>query len=467
MKSSLLLRRLAFSLSFFALVASTSLCHAANFKDDCAPGLADGAGIWANLWNYPAPADADSYCTKLKEHGIRNLFIQTSRSTTPAITQPDRLGSLIEASHRQGIRVIAWSFAELNDPDADADKMIQAAKFTSPAGEHIDGIAPNMEKNLESWRIEKYSKRIRAALGSNYPMMAVVYSPLNRCFEVARIPWPMLAKYYDCIAPMIYWNSKYQKIEPYSYTVETVQKIRQLTRRPDIEIHAIGDGMGTKPESIHQFLRACKTAEATGVSLYPNQQATPEQMKTMSRYSDYLPANGRFRLAAFREFVNNGLLPEPDAKDPSRAVTRRDFYRLVVRHLHPALSAGHETKAKHPALRRLPSPLECREASPADAYGILVGLGLVADMTDMAAIETILDSPVYSEEAVSLLASVVELDRKRDVLERGNKGKMRMDRWLVPSAQAETLLPIRATNSAPLNYLDVSQMVLQTSSALR
>lgn len=466
MKSSPLIRRLAIALSFFVLVSCALPSSAAGFKEDCAPGPTDGAGIWANLWNYPAPADADSYCVGLKENGIRNLFIQTSRSTTAAITQPERLGSLIEACHRQGIRVIAWSFAELIDPESDADKMVAAARFTSPAGEHIDGIAPNMEKNLEAWRIEKYSKRIRAQLGPNYPMMAVVYSPLNKCFEVARIPWPLLAQYYDCIAPMIYWNSKYQKIEPYSYTVETVQKIRQLTRRPDIEIHAIGDGMGTKPESIHQFLSACRTAEATGVSLYPNQKATAEQMKSMSRYSDYLPANGRFRLAAFRQFVNAGLLPEPDAKDPSKAITRRDFYRLVVSHLHPALSAGHEAKAKHPVLRRLPSPIECKEASPADAYGILVGLALVADMTDIASIEAILDSPVYSEEAVSLLASVVELDRKRDVLERGQKGKLRMDRWLVPSAHAE-VLPIKATNSRPLNYLDVSQMVLQTSSALR
>ncbi len=465
MKSTLA-KRLAIGLSIVATLASLPASFAAGFKDDCAPGTADGPGIWANLWNYPEPAQAEEYCRGLKEHGIRNLFIQTSRSNTPAINSPEKLGPLIETCHRHGIRVIAWSFSELIDPDSDAEKMIQAALFTSANGEHIDGIAPDLEKNLEAWRIEKYAKHIRAKLGANYPMMAVVYSPLNRCFEVARIPWQLLAKYFDSIAPMVYWNSKYQKIEPYSYTVETIQKIRQLTRRPDIEIHCIGDGMGTTAESIQQFLRACRTAEATGVSLYPNQKATPEQMKTISRCPDYLPANGKFRLAAFREFMNAGLLSEPQGKDPSKSVARRDFYRLVVAHLHPALSAGHEAKARLPALRKLPTPVECKEAGPVEAYGILVGLGLVADMTDMCSIESILDAPIFSEEAVQLLAAVVEFDHKRNVIEHGSKGKLRMDRWLVPSAQAE-VVPIRANNSKPLNYLDVSQMVLQTSSALR
>ena len=434
--------------------------------DSGAGGLTDGAGIWANLWNYPPPDESEAYCLTLKEHGIRNLYIQTSRSNTAAITQPEKLGSLIETCHRHGIRVIAWSFAELLNPEADADKMVQAAQFTSANGEHIDGIAPNLEKNLEGWRIEKYSKAIRAKLGRNYPMLAVVYSPLNRCFEVARIPWPVLAKYYDGIAPMIYWNSKYQKIEPYSYTVETVQKIRQLTGRPDIEIHAIGDGMGSKPEAIKEFLRACRTVEATGVSLYPNQKATAEQLKSLSGYVDYLPANGRYRLAAFRGFVAERLLPEPAGKDPSIAVSRRDFYRLVVGRLHPALAAGHELKSRHPALRRLPSPVECKEAGPVEAYGILVGLGLVKDLTDSCSIESVLDAPVVASEAMSLLSAVVELDRKRDIIERGHKGKPRLDRWFVPSAQAESL-PSGASSSVRLNYLDVSQMVLQTASALR
>lgn len=465
MKSTLS-KRLAIALAIVAMIVCIPSSFAATFKDDCAPGAADGAGIWTNLWNYPDTSQAEDYCRNLKEHGIRNLFLQTSRSTTPAIANPEKLAPLIETCHKHGIRVIAWSFAELFDPDSDADKMIQAALFTTPNGEHFDGIAPNMEKNLDPWRIEKYSKKIREKLGAKYPMMAVVYSPLNRCFEVAKINWQLLARYYDCIAPMVYWNSKYQKIEPYSYTVETIQKIRQLTRRPDIEIHCIGDGMGTSAESIHQFMKACKTAEATGMSLYPNQRPTADQMKTIARYPEYMPANGRFRLAAFREFMNAGLLSEPPAKDPSRGVTRRDFYKLVVSHLYPALSAGVEVKAKHPALRKLPSPVECKEAGPVEAYGILVGLGLVADMTDMCSIETILEAPIYSEEAVALLAGIVDFDHKRHALEHGIKGKLRMDRWLVPAAQAE-VVPVRANNSKPLDYLDVSQLVLQSSAALR
>ena len=78
-------------------------------------GLADGPGIWVNLWSYPT-TDVEAYALKLHNSGIRNVFIQTSRSNTPAIRQPEVLGPLIDACHHYKIRVIAWSFLELGNP---------------------------------------------------------------------------------------------------------------------------------------------------------------------------------------------------------------------------------------------------------------------------------------------------------------------------------------------------------------
>ncbi len=72
---------------------------------------------------------------------------------------------------------------------ADADKMIAAAKYASPRGEHVDAIAPNLEKNLDAKAVEAYLKRIREAVGPTMPIMAVVYSPLNRAPQVAKTPW--------------------------------------------------------------------------------------------------------------------------------------------------------------------------------------------------------------------------------------------------------------------------------------
>lgn len=428
---------------------------AATYKDDAAPGMADGAGVWANLWNYPE-GDLDAYCHNLKVHGVRNLFIQTSRSNTPGVRYPEKLGPLIEACHRNGVRVIAWSFAELFNPDTDADKMVEAAQFRSANGEHIDGVAPNLEKNLEPWRIEKYSKKVREKLGPNYPMVAVVYSPLNKCFEVKRISWPLLAKYYDAIAPMIYWNSKYEKIEPYSYTVSTIKTIRKLTGKSDIEISAIGDGMGSGGIAIGEFLRACHDAEATGISLYPEQKMTDEQMAAIAHHREHIPRNARFRLAAFREYVRSGNLDSPAENDPSRAISKRDFYQLVVRQMYPTIvqKKGEVRQAG------LPSIAECKAANGEEAFQILTSLGLVNDSIESTSIQGILDSALTPDEAVGLVAKMLDHDRHKM-----QKGKTHLDRWLVQAAQAETV-DKRTTGDKTVNYLEASQMVLQASSAL-
>jgi len=293
------------------------------------PGMAEGSGVWVNLWNYPKN-DIEGYCQKLYGNGIRNLFIQTSRSTTQAITQPVELSQVIEACHKYHIRVIAWSFAELKNPIGDADKMIEAARFRTPSGDRLDGIAPNLENNLSKAAVETYSKHIRDAIGSGYPMMAVVYSPLNRAPAVAMTPWKVLAKHYDVIAPMAYWNGRYQTVDAYTYTKQTVERVRQLTEKPDVEVHVIGDGMGTRANEITEFIRACRDVGAQSASLYPNQRTTEEQFGAMARYSDLMPANSRHRLEVLRTLLSRGVVASPPTFDPARAMSRGEFMKVVA-----------------------------------------------------------------------------------------------------------------------------------------
>lgn len=87
--------------ALFALVAPHTMSLAASAPE----GLADGSGIWMNMWNYPNE-DYESFCLKLNAKGIRNLFVQVSRSNTEAICHPDKLGPLIDACHRYKIHVL-------------------------------------------------------------------------------------------------------------------------------------------------------------------------------------------------------------------------------------------------------------------------------------------------------------------------------------------------------------------------
>jgi len=437
------------------------------FQDLAPAGLADGAGLWVNLWHYPE-GDLDAYCTQLQQHGIRNLFIQTSRSNTEAIRQPDRLGAVIEASHRHRIRVIAWSFAELVDPEADAEKLIAAARFESPQGERLDGVAGNLEKNLAKWRVESYSQHLREALGKSYPMIAVVYSPLNQAPQVAVTPWQTLAQYWDVLAPMTYWGGKHQTLDAYSYTTASIQSIRKLVGRPDMEIHAIGDGMGTSRADLEKFLKACQDAEATSASLYPNHVPTLDQLDCLAKYSDYFPANSRFRLAAFHELLTAGVMHSPAHGDPARPISRGEFYRLVVRLLYPPTWLKADSNAQAPA----------PDIEPADALKILSRAGLVPAydrqdvLADSLAQDEALAGPIDSREALSLISRLVELRTTARSAARGrqpkgaDKARSRADRWLVPPASAEAE-QAPAHNVHLVNHLDAAQMVLQAHAGLR
>lgn len=419
-------------------------------------GIADGAGIWVNLWHYPE-GNLDTYCSQLRAHGIRNLFLQTSRSNTEAIRDRQKLGEVIEACHRHNIRVIAWSFATLVDPVADADKMVEAARFLSPAGESIDAVAPNLETHLEAWRVEKYSQHLRKSLGKHYPMIAVVFSPLNRAPQVAATPWKVLAEYYDVIAPMAYWSGKHQKLSAHEYTLATVQKVRQLCGRSNVEVHVIGDGMGTGARDIHQFLLACKAAEATSASLYPNHRPTAEQMVALSRYADHFPTNARFRLAAFKALTESGALPQPPEHNPSRALARGEFYRLVVRQLLPR------------SVWRLSEESPPGDISSADALKTLIENGLVGELPAWAQPAAALGGEISSRDALSLIAGTIELNAHLSGGSRARSreaAKRRLDRWFAVPAMAQPEPAVEKT-SRPVNYLDAAQMVLEARAGLR
>jgi len=405
-------------------------------------GLADGPGIWVNIWNYPQ-GDVEAYCQDLHAKGVRNLFVQTSRSNTDAIAHPQELATLIESCHRYKIRVIAWSFAELYNPVADADKLVTAARFTTPHGQRLDAVAANMEKDLSAAKVEPYSRHLRDELGANYPLVAVVYSPLNKAPQVAKIPWKMLDHYYTVLAPMNYWNSRYQKLDPYTYTIATVQKVRELVGRPDVEIHVIGDGMGTHADAIAQFMRACQQAGATSASLYPNFKVTGEQLDTIARYADYFPVNSRFRLASFREALADGSIDAAANVDPAASISRGEFYKLVVRELGVS------------------GRLSNRSVSNEKAAELLNSLGALemarVTVPKEMTFEEALASPIGAKEAFNVVAAVVNL-RSNPQVSLTSPRKPRADRWFVQPAFAEASPDAQGK---PLTYLDAAQIVVQ------
>jgi hypothetical protein len=432
----------------FAFVASLTLATLLTIPSFAAhgpftgpQGLADGPGIWMNLWSRPAAAEMDGYFANLRNHGIRNLYIQVGRSNTESIVRPDEVGTLIDYCHKYGVRAIAWNFAQLFDPKADAAKMIEAAEYRSPHGEGFDGLAGNMEVNLAAWKVTQYSEAIRQRIGKNYPMVAVVFSPLNKAPQAQYTPWKVLGKYWDVVAPMTYWSGKYKKFEAYNYTVDTVKQVRSLIGRSDVEIHPIGDGMEAPVSDIPKFMKGCRDAEAACASLYPQHKMTPAQMEMISHYADYFPNNSRFRIAAYKELRRTGAICEPPKLDPAQAICRGDLYKLVVKQLFPNITG---------------------ELTPVEAFQSLMRAGLMPGVVDLETLETTLAEPATTREAYALVADIVEMSAqpRHPAAKKRHTGG-----WLFQSARAETH-PVKTASADTLNYVDAAQMVLQARAGL-
>jgi hypothetical protein len=303
-----------------------------------------------------------------------------------------------------------------------------------------------LEKDLSPAKVEPYSQHLREALGPTYPTVAVVYSPLNHAPQVAHIPWKLLDRYYTVIAPMNYWNSRYAKLDPYTYTITTIQQVREKVGRPDVEIHVIGDGMGTHGDSISQFMRACQQAGATSASIYPNYKVTDEQLDTIARYSEYFPVNSRFRLAALHEALASGSLDAPQGMDPVASISRGDFYKLVVKQLGLArqfhIDRGSITADKAAEL-----------LSSAGA----LNMAKVHVSKDMSMDEA-LRMPIDAKEALNVVAAVITIRANPGAKIAHHKG------WFGQPAYAAE--PAVGTPDKPVTYLDAAQIVVQASAGV-
>ena len=254
----------------------------------CKEPITLGKGIWINIWNYPS--NPDMYCEYLKSKGIDTIYLQISRSNTPAIKHPEKLNQIIESAHTREIKVIGWTYSFLKDPISDARKFITAALYKTPKRESLDGMAADIEEVANSHTIESFAKSIRQVLGKDYPLIAITFSPLSKSRKANPMyyGWKTIANNFDIIAPMTYWHGfvKYRSEQgAYDYTTKTISKLKEITKKDDLKIHLIGDGQKTTSQEIIGFLKAAEEHKVNaGVSLYPWYKPKDHQVETLGKY---------------------------------------------------------------------------------------------------------------------------------------------------------------------------------------
>ncbi|HJQ51267.1 MAG TPA: hypothetical protein VJ838_12210 [Gaiellaceae bacterium] len=239
-----------------------------------------GLGTWIDyhagksVWGEPERAVA-----AMARDGARTLYLQTGnyKQSVDVIRQRAQ-GRFIDAAHAAGLRVVAWYLPSFANPRRDERRALAAIHFQSPSGERFDSFALDIEATvvrgmaLRNRRLLELSARLRSAVGPDYPLGAIIPSPVGMSpYYWPHIPYRALARSYDVFLPMAYstmrgvTGSKATR----AYLSATVAAVRAGTGDPDIPIHLIGGlsrAMGTAETA--GFMRAVADSRPLGYSLY-------------------------------------------------------------------------------------------------------------------------------------------------------------------------------------------------------
>jgi hypothetical protein len=248
------------------------------------PGAPDlgpyrGLGTWVDLfegraWRRPGAAVAD-----MAAHGVRTLYLETSNySQRRAIVDPGAVGRFIEAAHARDIEVVAWYLPGFDRVRRDLRRSMRAIAFRTPSGQRFDSFALDIEASIvnppakRSRRLLTLSRRIRARVGPDYALGAIIPSPyrMQRGNTWSGFPYVRLAEIYDVFLPMSYYTFHVGGEAPaHDEVAASIPIIRSKTGDPAVPIHVIG-GIADDSDAAETrgFVRAAREHGVLGASLY-------------------------------------------------------------------------------------------------------------------------------------------------------------------------------------------------------
>ena len=253
-----------------------------------------GLGSWIDIFAGSVWTHPEATIAGLDTHGAGTLYLQTSNYSQPAaLMHTAALARFVTAAHAAGLSVVAWYLPSLADPQRDYQRALAAIRFHTRAGDAFDSFALDIEASvvhdvsLRNARLLTLSRRLRAAAGPDYPLGAIIPSPVGMQRHPTYwpgFPYAPLAQTFDVFLPMAYFTYYTRSSSGvYAYTRGVVRQIRARTARPDLPIHVIGGlagGLGAP--ALAGFVRALTDCGVAGASLYEYPQTTAGQWARLS-----------------------------------------------------------------------------------------------------------------------------------------------------------------------------------------
>ncbi|MCW2544646.1 MAG: hypothetical protein JWM40_2198 [Frankiales bacterium] len=251
--------------------------------------LPSGTGMWLHEFKKSEGGDARAVVARAQRSGLSHVFVQTGSSKKGWIGTPV-LKALLPATKGTGIRVIAWDFPTLQNPRADALRMVRAARYRCVGCPIVAAVAPDVETAAEGTKISASTVRtyyiiLRQNLPSYVAILATVPWPSEK--RTARYPYAMTAAFADALVPMAYWYNR----SPMEVTGTSMRWLKRFHK----PIMPVGQGYDARLDapylprdprpgsSVLAFLRTAKAGGAQAVSLWSWQTTGRQQWIALKR----------------------------------------------------------------------------------------------------------------------------------------------------------------------------------------
>lgn len=263
-----------------ALIVTLALSPAAPPPARPGPVAYDGTGAWIDRYDFATLGDPETAVTEMVQHGVRTLYVETGSwklQRDVDIVAPLQTEDLIAAAHANGMKVVAWYLPGFYDLRLDMRRIRAALAFRTGDGQGFDSFALDIEASQvkpvhrRNAALLKLSRMIRATVGHDYPLGAIVPDELSTTHGDVlwpEFPYAAAARYYDVFLPMAYstLSRAHGPARVYRYTAANVRFVRHATHRPVHVIGGVTDSM--TPAEQAAVARAALDSGAIGASLY-------------------------------------------------------------------------------------------------------------------------------------------------------------------------------------------------------
>jgi hypothetical protein len=253
-------------------------------------GRLAGKGGWVLFPDWRTERTAGILARALAQ-GDTHLYVEVA-TTSDGFYGGRALDSLLRQAHADGIAVISWVYAGLEDPAKDTATLRQVATYTTPSGDRADGVALDLEEVMTPSVLAAYTAAAKAAEGPGGLTVAVTYPPQYG----PPTPFAAIAPNVQAIAPMDYWHilqGDYNYNFVYHWVRDSIALVRQRSGVPAMPVDVIaqtydafagGSGQGIyspTPAELAAAVRAARDGGAVGVSFYRPATATPGELRVM------------------------------------------------------------------------------------------------------------------------------------------------------------------------------------------